>query len=436
MLVNTADTDVMNTPAFFDGDKAPITRIGGGEVRVDRAISTGVAIWSGIDLQSSISLGFHDFSTKNVRLRAPIQVRNYTNDRATYDIAASFRFAGDDNGAIKITAPQRITVPGRGLRTFNVSFNIDTTLLPDWALNSGADGANANLLTAMEFDGYVTVTEVDKPSNTVHLPWQILPRKAGDVTLRERRDHIQVRNRGTGTTLVDTFSLIGTSHPIPNGGPGENNPTPDLRYFGYATYPVPAGFCSEVDSFVMAFAVNTFEQQTHANAPMSIRITIDADQDGTDDYWVLSRDVSLNNITDGRNLAWTVDLSSGLADAFFFTEHDTKSGNTVLLLCGEQIGMNASNFFDPMNVNIYADDFYNGGDGDAIEGITIAPLGEQYLASFETGGIGATTLASKAEDKLSIIDFGPGPNTTEEGLLLLYRGGAIPTAEAAVILAK
>ena len=37
VLMNTADTNLMNQPAVFGGPIAPITRIGGGEVRVDRA---------------------------------------------------------------------------------------------------------------------------------------------------------------------------------------------------------------------------------------------------------------------------------------------------------------------------------------------------------------------------------------------------------------
>ncbi|MDQ2966621.1 MAG: S8 family serine peptidase, partial [Chloroflexota bacterium] len=37
LLMNTAETDIMNSPAVFGGRLAPISRIGGGEVRVDRA---------------------------------------------------------------------------------------------------------------------------------------------------------------------------------------------------------------------------------------------------------------------------------------------------------------------------------------------------------------------------------------------------------------
>ena len=38
----------------------------------------------------------------------------------------------------------------------------------------------------------------------------------------------------------------------------------------------------------MAFAVNTWERQTHANAPASFWFVLDTDQDGTDDYIVIT----------------------------------------------------------------------------------------------------------------------------------------------------
>ncbi len=114
---------------------------------------------------------------------------------------------------------------------------------------------------------------------------------------------------------------------------------PDLQYFGVQTYPVPADFCSADPSFIMAFAFNTYERQTHAN-PTSFWAFLDMDNDGTDDYAVLNRDFTLNNVSDGRNLSFVVNLETDEAGAFFFTDHKTNSGNTVLLVCGEQIGLN------------------------------------------------------------------------------------------------
>ena len=180
-----------------------------------------------------------------------------------------------------------------------------------------------------------------------------------------------------------------------------------------------------------------------ANTPNSFWINLDVDQDPAtgggpfgSEYSVLSRDFTLTGLGDGRNLTWVVDWSTGLAGAFFFTDHDTSSGNTVLPLCGEQIGMNATNFFDPMDVTAQTTDFLFGGSGDILSGITIAPLGEQYLGAFESGGIGFAEIPSHGIDRLHVLDFGPLTNNTETGLLLLYRNGAPANNEADVVVVR
>ena len=43
MLMNSAETAVYTNPALLPGELAPITRIGAGELRVDRAIALGRA---------------------------------------------------------------------------------------------------------------------------------------------------------------------------------------------------------------------------------------------------------------------------------------------------------------------------------------------------------------------------------------------------------
>jgi len=67
-----------------------------------------------------------------------------------------------------------------------------------------------------------------------------------------------------------------------------------------------------------------------------------------------------------------LNLNTGNASAFFFAEHSTNTGNTVLLICGEQIGMNAANLLvDSVDMDVVAQDFYFGGPGDLVEGLTV-----------------------------------------------------------------
>ncbi|MDQ2964888.1 MAG: hypothetical protein M3R57_03470, partial [Chloroflexota bacterium] len=161
------------------------------------------------------------------------------------------------------------------------------------------------------------------------------------------------------------------------------------------------------------------------------------------DYAVFNFDLSLSSgLGDGRNASFVQKLPDGDAEAFFLTDHGTNSSNTVLLLCGEQIGMNASNFGDQMAMQVLAVDWYNSGlVTDVVGGLTIAPLGERYFGIFGSGDFGSTDIAPGASTTMSVVDFGAaGTNPTEQGLLLVndasrfgWRGGAPLKKEALLI---
>ena len=267
---------------------------------------------------------------------------------------------GAASAGVSVSAPGSVTVPARGQILFDVTITIDGSALADWSADSGAGGADSGPITDLEYDGYLVM---ESSKGSLHLPWHVLPRKSGDVAVRKAGPDYSLTNNGVGTQTVEAYSLIASSEDLPEGGRGEGMPTPDFRYLGYSTFPVPAGFCSDVDSFVMAFSVNTWERQTHANAPASFWFVLDTDQDGTDDYIVINRDLTFSGLDDGRNVTWSVNLDTGDAEAFFFTDHQTNSANTVLLFCGEQVGLNATNFGQPMDVTAIAEDFYCGGPG-------------------------------------------------------------------------
>jgi minor extracellular serine protease Vpr len=445
VLINTGDTDIDIDP--FSG-LAEITRIGGGQLRVDQALATAAAAWDANAPSAALSFGFVDATKNNVTFTKTVTVRNYSNQAIVYSIANEFRFADDvANGAVRISTPNTVSVPANGSANFDVTLRIDGTKLRNWTLNSGSQGANGALLSVFEYDGYLRLTQAGNPGNSIHLPWQVLPRKSGDVSLQQIgttydfTDHPvhRVRNHGVGTTRVETYSLIGTSDQAPRGGAGEEMPNPNFRSVGYATFPVPAGSCSANPSFIMAFAVNTWERTTHANAPADFRFFLDVDQNGVPNYLVINRDVTLNTLSDGRNLTWVINLSTGSASAFFFTDHQTNSANTVLYFCGEQIGMNAANLGQAVDVTAQVFDLYFQGTAtDMIAGITISVAGEQFLGVFDTGSgfdVGETTLSPNQSANLAVVDFGDG-DSTETGLLLLYRGGGPDGKEAAVVVLK
>ncbi len=440
-LMNTGFRDILSDTT---GGLAEITRIGGGEVRADSALSTNFIAYSSDDDQPSIGLGVVDVAEKTT-IEREIEVVNLSRRGVLARITPTFRF--DDaaaSGAVDVDVRSLIGV-GRGRsREFDIKFTIDPAALGGNFMTSGVEGNSAANLSAMEFDGYLLLNDVRKGTE-VALPWHIVARKVAKVDPASDSlagggfpESISLSNDGAGIAQNDAYSIIALSDEMPRGERGQQSPIPDIRAVGVTTIPVPAGVCSGADSFLWVFAINTWDRQTHL-VPVSHQIGLDIDRDGTPDFTVLNRDVTFNNVTDGRQLSWVLDESTGAAGAFFFAEHGTNTGNTALTICAEQIGLSAADLgATPVDVTVFAQDFYYGGPGDEIGGITITPLGEQYVGvpsgDIEGNGIGA----------LDVFDFGALPgNSPELGVMLFTngdrgagnRGAATEDTEALLLLA-
>lgn len=435
LLMNTAETDIWVAPPSFGGALAPISRIGGGEVRVDRALASPVAAWDRDDLAGTLSFGFHEV-TGNTDFLKRLTIQNYSDTPVTLRSSVEHRFDNDAAGEVRVSVPTLITVPANGRVSVPVRMFIRPRLsrpLHEWVLNSGSQGANGSALTLVEYDGYIHFVGVGAQSQgaDIHVPWHVIPRGAGRVEtgFTPQTSSGWVRNTGMSEVDIDTYSLLGTSPDQPNPpiNVGANAAPADLRFFGVQTYPVPAGFCSDVESFVMSFAVNTWDRQSHVNTT-EFDVYMDTNSDGTPDYVAFNFDLSLTaQLSDGRNVTWVADLATGAADAFFFTGHNTNSGNTVLTFCAEQIGMSGDDLLETsMNVDVYAFDWwFRPGVVDAIEGMNVVPLGERYFTVFANGDAGFTTLPPRSTRLgFSIIDFGDQLNETETGVLWLYGPGA------------
>jgi minor extracellular serine protease Vpr len=445
LLMNNGETNIINDP--LTGALTAITRIGGGEVRVDRALGAPVAAWDNDVPSGSLSFGFVDVAHDMVTLTKTVRIRNYDNTKRTYTVTPTFRFADDvANGAVSVSAPGSVVVmPGIGRDTlFQVTMTIDGALLRGNFMNSGSQGANPAALTTNEYDGYLVLDDGQHP---IHLAWHVLPRKAANLVPDTAElvpgsfpQVIGLNNTGVGMAQNDAYALLAVSDDLPEGGQGMQSPTPDIRAVGINTFPVPAGFCSANPSFLWAFAINTWERQEHL-LPVTHQVWLDTNQDGTDDYVLLNRDASgLGTISDGRQLTWALNLATGSASAFFFAEHAMNTGNTALYICGEQIGMNAANMLaTQVNMDVIAQDFYHGGPGDIVAGLTVTPLGERFY------GV-PNDVPGKTYDPagLAVYDFGPFPgNSPELGLLLFAngdrgagaRGGATWDTEALLFLA-
>ncbi len=456
VLMNNGETDIINDP--LTGALAPVSRIGGGEVRVDRALASPAAAWDSARPAGAVSFGFHDITKSTQVLTRRVVVHNYSDQLRTYSITPTFRFAEDETGAVTVHTPNAIAVPPNSSRSFPVQLRINGALLPDNAMNSGSQGANGAALTAMEFDGYLILDDGDDP---LHVAWHALPRKAADVRAAPRflsQGDVsvnQLRNLGQGQAHNDVYSLLGVSPNIPEGDRGEQSPTPDLRAVGVQTFFVGEGFCTAFDpadpQYVLALAFNTWEREAHADAPAEMQAWLDTNQDGTEDFVVRTLDLAFPNLSDGRNVAWVVDLETGGASAFFFTEHNTLTGNYVALLCGSQlirtdeegnVTLPAPAIGEMVDARFVANDVYFGGPDDEIAGISFAPLGERYLPFNPDDGTLFPDLDLAAGESKTMYTADTGDiGSSEIGVLIFTNGdrgagdrGAASHATEAIVL--
>ncbi|MEA2537932.1 MAG: hypothetical protein QOF11_2166 [Chloroflexota bacterium] len=454
LLMNTAETTIHNNQANTPGYLAPITRIGGGEVRVNRALKSPAAAWDRYGKSGALSFGFVDASKPLTTLTRWVRIKNYTDKTIHYAISAKFRYANDRrNGAVRLSLPDRITLVPHAQRTFKVTLRINANKLREWILDSGPGALDARALDLLEYDGYLnfnnTATHKDD-KDPLHLAWQVLPRLAANVSPGSTSlvadqtisggdfDGLPaattvLTNRGAGTATVNEFSLVATSPRLPAAVRGSNQPVIDLKGVGVQTFPVPADFCGPNASFVYVIAISNWERETIGAYPGLFEVFLDTDTDGTADYVVFNAPLSGPGTTDDvRTLAWVQNLATDDASAFFFADHGTNDSNMSLPLCGDQIGLDASDFFQPMTMDVAAfDGYYTGNQTDSVEGITVLPLGERFFGLFgatSDPGQGTGDIGPHGTIDLTIADFGTtDTNPGESGVLLILnadRGGA------------
>lgn len=428
-LMNNAETNIMNKPGLFGDGLAPITRIGGGEVRVDRAAAAKAAAWESVSQIGALSFGFVDV-TGVTKIKRTVVVKNYSDKAVTYTITPTFRFADDQaTGAVSVDAPPSINVPKRSSKSFTVTLTIHGALLRDWGMNLGPQGGDATTLTTFEYDGYLVLTPNSGSFNNINLPWHVLPRKAANVTgvsTAKLNTPVTFTNKGVATAQVDTYALVGVNpFNLASGFAGEGQPVTVLKNIGYITYN-GTGICPG-NTFLMQFAIHAYQRSTTPETPYQAWVYIDADRDGVFDFAVVNADFTLNTLNDGRNLAWVVNLRTGSANAFFFTDHGSNTANLVLTICGSQLSdptrpaalggpIPAPSIGQPLDVLVQSEDnYFTGNVMSYIDGIVVVPGGERYMGLINDIPAGGSS-------SLTVVPTGVISPVTQSGVLLMFDG--------------
>jgi subtilisin family serine protease len=120
ILMETSEPNVFENAATQPGVLAPMSRMGAGELRVDRAAARSTSVWdSSAPLAVSISFGTYRLNASQ-SFKKKIVVRNYSSTARTYQITNTYRDAPNTTGAT-ITVPASISVPANNAASFTLA---------------------------------------------------------------------------------------------------------------------------------------------------------------------------------------------------------------------------------------------------------------------------------------------------------------------------
>ena len=418
LLMNTADTGIGINPVALPGVLAPITRIGGGEVRVDRALASTTAAWADDHARAaSLSFGYQALNERE-EFSKEVVVRNYSDKRRTYTIKPSFRYADDAaSGAVTISAPKTITVPARSDRSFEVEIRVDAKKLPVWTLNGGARGGDGYRLQDVEFDGYVDIAD---SKDAVHVAWQVLPHRAADVKASRQKIVLSggtktldlTNHEGAVDGRVDVFSLTGLSPRIPAAQlprPGDNFAVIDLKAVGVRLVELGGG------AMGVQFGINTNGVRSHPAYPAEFDVYIDANNDGTADYVIYSLENGGFAVT-GQTVVRVCNLTTSACGIYFYADADLDSGNMILTAPLSTVGLTPGTQF---TFSVLAfDNYFTGNLTDAISDMKYTLDKPRYAPSnfVPVVPVGGSTALG-----ISSVPGGAAASPSQSGLLLLYR---------------
>ena len=407
-LMNSAQTNILTNPATLPGVLAPITRIGAGEVRVDRALASTISAWDTDGQAGSLSFGYYS-ATDSRTLTRKVTVRNYGAGTRTLSIAPSLRYADDAaSGAVSVNAPASISVPGNGSRSFNVQLRVDASKLPAWTMNGGSQGGNGPRLQSVEFDGYVMLSD---GTGSISLPWHVLPQKSSDIVPSSNSvaagGSLTLANQGAAPGAVSVFALTGTSGRLPVStypDAGDNYAVVDLKAVGVRAVGTN-----------LQFAINTFGERAHPNYPAEFDVYIDTTGDGSPDFVVYNAENGGFGAT-GQNVVTVVNLATGASEIAFFNSADLNSANAVLTVRMSFLGITPAT---KINFSVYAfDNYFTGNLTDFVENMTYTPGTPRYTAADVTVPAGGSSPLA-----VQSVAGGSTASPSQSGLLLFYSDG-------------
>ena len=422
-LMNAANNTVYTNPATQPGVLAPISRIGAGELRVDKAAAITTSVWDAANPYSA-GLSFGTLRATGITtLSKKVAVRNQGAVARFYTIGRTFRHANDAaGGAVTLSAPASITVPANSTSSFTLTLRIDAAKLPLWNLALASSQGNGALLQAVEFDGYISLND---PAGAVVLPWHVLPHRAAGMevtsTAVTASAGLVIGNPGGATTAFsEAFALTGTSPQISTvlPAPGLNDLLLDLKAVGVRQVDVGGG------TLAIQIAITTHGQRSHPAYPGGFDVYIDSNADGIDDYVVYNAEQGTFAST-GATLVYVLKLkpdgtADGTATAKFFADADLSSSNIVLTALAADVGI-TNPATQRFKFAVYAyDNYFTNAYKDVIAPMTFTLGLPKYRLAAESFGF---EVGTGGVLPISTVPGGFTASPSQTGLLLLHYDG-------------
>lgn len=372
LLMNTANNMIYKNP--IAGYLAAVSRIGAGQMDVEKALKTPLLAWDvtssdELDWTGSLSFGYTPMPGPMV-LNRVVRVKNLSYRDQTVSVSSSFRFADDMNKGITVSAsPDFFVVDAGATQDVMVTLTYNPTAPgatpPTWpdAFNRGSSGYDGYQLDLAEVDGYLYFDATVGPSLTgsISMPWHTLPKAVALNGAAPTAPGMITVNNGSSfvTGKTDTFALVDSA----NDGDGVGGAI-DYGYMVGTCNIFPYEGCSEspVDlkevgvrgyksgaTDMVSFGLTLWDFPYRAGQyPMEFDIYVDFNRDGVDDYVLFNADGNAGN--DGRNVLFLADLHTGfvynLGGLGYFAQSDFDSNKFIFTVPAGYLEIDPNQPFD------------------------------------------------------------------------------------------
>jgi hypothetical protein len=309
---------------------------GTGEVQAQRATTTNVLATT-TDGLNSLAFGFVAGSGDYTATKS-FQLTNTGSQPATYQLGVEKN--GDQRGAAVTVSPSSVSVAPGTTTTVDVKLTISKsafTALPSDDTNAVGPGQVTSV------GGVITATPQNAAPGQLSLrtEYLVVPRGLSDVrpgTPAKYRpagggsftSSLPLKNQGIHEGTADVYAW-GISDPADAG-----NHSMDVRAAGVQS------FADGADR-QLVFAVNSWGRATNQSTD-EFDVSIDSDQDGTTDYFVVGYDLGqlTAGVFDGRFASFTIDARTNEIIDAFLADAPMNGSVVELPALASEIGLSAA----------------------------------------------------------------------------------------------